>query len=587
VYDWHNPNSISAYPTIYNDYPYRFNWSGVVPSTTNGRATCVTNDGTPELLPSHPAISADLMPSGMPGDNDKGLIYSAVVDDENCYPWGLLLGLFPDVAAVSVCAPPRPSVCAAPMVALATALFLTQTSTSHEAVHDIQTTSPSLGQLGPSVSAIPTDAVQIKSSESSVSFATPRFSSPSHAAVSSPPAPLLSSTVDLSPASQPQPTPAPSPPHSSPPAPLLSSTIDLPPASQPQPTPAPSPPQSSPLPLGISPSPLSSLSQNVASPPTHSVPLPAPLPTAAPPTSTPLSSSAAGTSLLTQPTQSGTAGLSTVGAGTTTLPIPSLSVFAGPPPIVVGSSTVVANSASQYIILGTTLLPGSTVTIGTGPAATVIALQTSNSETQIIIGTSTSLLAKPSTTEPNIRLPSFTIGTQTITANSLSEYIINGQTLAPGSDLTLGTGSSTTIVALQTYNSQTQLIIGTSTSIIGPPATPPLTSILVPGPITIGTQTITPDSVSRYLVASQTLVPGGPAITVSGTPVSLAPSATAVVVGTSTSGLGGYVWSGIGGGFSTATTSGPAVFTGGTEALLCGRAWALTLGVFCGVVAIL
>lgn len=459
-----NPNSISAYPTIYNDYPYRFNWSGVVPSTTNGRATCVTNDGTLELLPSHPAIPASLMPSGGPIENGKGLTYSAVLDSENCYPWGLLLEHFPDVAAVSVCAPPRPTGCAGPMFALSTALFLTQTSTSHEADDGIRTTSPSLGQLGPSVSAVPTDAIQIKSSESSVSFATPRFSSPSEAAV--------------------------------------------------------------------------------ASPPTHSLPLPAPLPTAAPPTPTPLSSSAAGTAFLTQPTQSGTAGLSSVGAGTTTHPIPSPSVFAGPPPIVVGNSTVVANSASQYIILGTTLLPGSTVTIGTGPSATVIALQTSNLETQIIIGTSTSLLAKPSTTEPNIRLPSFTIGTQTITANSLSEYIINGQTLAPGSDLTLGTGPSTTIVALQTSNSQTQLIIGTSTTIIGPPATPPLTSILVPGPITIGTQTLTPDSVSRYLIASQTLVPGGPAITVSGTPVSLAPSATAVVVGTSTS---GYKYERVGG----------------------------------------
>jgi hypothetical protein len=49
--------------------------------------------------------------------------------------------------------------------------------------------------------------------------------------------------------------------------------------------------------------------------------------------------------------------------------------------------------------------------------------------------------------------------------------------------------------------------------------------------LTLGTETFTANSLSQFLVAGQTLVPGGPAITVSGTPISLAPGATAAVVG--------------------------------------------------------
>ena len=40
------------------------------------------------------------------------------------------------------------------------------------------------------------------------------------------------------------------------------------------------------------------------------------------------------------------------------------------------------------------------------------------------------------------------------------------------------------------------------------------------------------------MVGGQTLVPGGAAITVSGTPISLAPGATRVVIGTSTVPIG-------------------------------------------------
>jgi hypothetical protein len=69
--------------------------------------------------------------------------------------------------------------------------------------------------------------------------------------------------------------------------------------------------------------------------------------------------------------------------------------------------------------------------------------------------------------------------------------------------------------------------------------------------LTLGDATATLISSSLYVVGTQTLIPAGPAVTVSGTPISLASSATAVVVGSSTSrlastrGIGDYVWAGI------------------------------------------
>ncbi|KAH0536556.1 hypothetical protein FGG08_006586 [Glutinoglossum americanum] len=57
-----------------------------------------------------------------------------------------------------------------------------------------------------------------------------------------------------------------------------------------------------------------------------------------------------------------------------------------------------------------------------------------------------------------------------------------------------------------------------------------------PPPLTVGNQIITPDSSSRYVVGTQTLLPGGPAITISGTPIDYpaapaAPAAPLLTVG--------------------------------------------------------
>ena len=60
----------------------------------------------------------------------------------------------------------------------------------------------------------------------------------------------------------------------------------------------------------------------------------------------------------------------------------------------------------------------------------------------------------------------------------------------------------------------------------------------VPKLLTVGGSVYTADSSPRYIVGGWTVTPGAPAITVSGTPISLAPSASLAVVGTSTQILG-------------------------------------------------
>ena len=105
----------------------------------------------------------------------------------------------------------------------------------------------------------------------------------------------------------------------------------------------------------------------------------------------------------------------------------------------------------------------------------------------------------------------------------------------------------------------------------------------------IGGQIYTANSLTDFVIAGQTLTPGG-SIVVNGTPISLPPGATDAVVGTSTVGVGGYIMSGFNGGDGG---NGSVVqFLGGArggndllERAL--RATCLTFGALLGAVAIL
>lgn len=191
------------------------------------------------------------------------------------------------------------------------------------------------------------------------------------------------------------------------------------------------------------------------------------------------------------------------------------------PPIIIGSSTMTANAESAYIVAGQTLVPGSSITV----SGTPIALQTAGSDgSALVIGSSTSVLQQnPQATVA--AAPPVIVGGSTLTPNSASEYVVDGQTLKAGSSITVGRGSSTSVVELQTEGSRTILVIGSSSSVLQPQPT---------AVVTIGSARITPNADSEYVVGSQTLAPGASAITISGVEYSLAPDGGQIVAGSST-----------------------------------------------------
>ncbi|KAI9814503.1 MAG: hypothetical protein M1826_002250 [Phylliscum demangeonii] len=278
--------------------------------------------------------------------------------------------------------------------------------------------------------------------------------------------------------------------------------------------------------------------------------------------------------LLQTATQAGAA------AGQTQVVIGSSStiVQANGAPVVAGDQTYSANSASQYVVSGQTLALGSPITVGSGSSETVIALQATATDgaslsplpTLVVLGSSSTAL-----------LPSGTplvIGDQTYRTNSATQYIIEGQTLGLGSTITLGTGPSKTMIDLQTAtDGATQVIFGSAVQTIGPSPTPAAPG-LAPPVLTIGDHTYTANAATQYVVApGLTLTPGGSVVTLGGTPISLGPSASVVVVGSSTETLAAPPRTDVSGGAAsggaaTATAAGAAPYTGSTGLRLYGMA---------------
>ena len=237
--------------------------------------------------------------------------------------------------------------------------------------------------------------------------------------------------------------------------------------------------------------------------------------------------------------------------GSAIIPLPSQSVFT------VGSQTFTANPTGFVVAPGTTLTPGGAATI----SGTMISLPSSGGN--LIIGSSTIPLPPQSI---------FTIGSQTFTASAFGFAIAPGTTLLPGSSLTL----SGTLLSLAPNGASLQ--IGSQTITLS--RTPSTTRLPT---LTINGQTITANPLGQYLLGNQTLIPGGSALTISGTVVSLASNQSVLVVGsrtqrlvngtlvdatsvgtTTTAGLGGAIISGIGGGGeSTGAAQGGQTSTAG------------------------
>lgn len=260
-------------------------------------------------------------------------------------------------------------------------------------------------------------------------------------------------------------------------------------------------------------------------------------------------------------------------------------------PIMIGGTTFVSNPATEYVIGSQTLVPGGPAIMVSGTPVS-LALSASG----IIIGG----IPEPITLTSRHAAPTLTLGSSIMTANSASQYVIGTQTLVPGAPAITVAG---TLISLSPMASD--IVIGGITQISGSPAHSIsqsfvtisenletgsamletviggvtyslVTTILPEAPaITMGGSIVTVNSAGQYIYGSQTPIPGGQAITISETPVSLAPSASDVVVGgttellpwsTNVPGIGGYVYSALGGTpIATGTTQGLIATASGTR----------------------
>ena len=126
----------------------------------------------------------------------------------------------------------------------------------------------------------------------------------------------------------------------------------------------------------------------------------------------------------------------------------------------------------------------------------------------------------PSAVEP----PVLTIGGQSFTANSASAYVAGTITLMPGGPAITVSNTPISLAPAASF-----VVVGSTTQAIATPGIQPAPPI-----ITIGGTPVTAVFTSDFVIGSQTLIPGASAITVSGTFVSLAPSVSFLVVGSST-----------------------------------------------------
>jgi hypothetical protein len=123
------------------------------------------------------------------------------------------------------------------------------------------------------------------------------------------------------------------------------------------------------------------------------------------------------------------------------------------------------------------------------------------------------------------------IGSQTIpfSVNSASEIVVNSQTLHSDAPVIVG---SHTIALNPSAADNSILVNGQPTSLPTPEPLPPAGQHNSGRPaITVAGQTITTNKAGSYVFGSQTLQNGGSAITVSGTPVSLAPASQITIGG--------------------------------------------------------
>jgi hypothetical protein len=147
------------------------------------------------------------------------------------------------------------------------------------------------------------------------------------------------------------------------------------------------------------------------------------------------------------------------------------------------------------------------------------------------------------------------VGNVPVVIGPSSIVVVGSQTLQPGGPAVIVGG----VTPVSLVPSATAIVVGGSTTL----QLPQVSNHPPPPVLTIGSSTLTPNAATQFFIApGQTLVPGGTA-TIDGTLVSLAPSASFLVVAGSTQLLPNAL-----SGSGTVATSPPQIVVGGTTITL-------------------
>ena len=182
------------------------------------------------------------------------------------------------------------------------------------------------------------------------------------------------------------------------------------------------------------------------------------------------------------------------------------------------SSTYTADAASQFIVAGQTLAPGSAILVSGTP------ISLASGGAVAVIGTSTQSLKGAPAITPAPAVLSF--GGSSYTADASSHFIIGGQTLSQSAAVTV----SGTPISLPSGGAIA--VIGSSIQSLK--STPAITP--APAVLSFHGSSYTADASSDFIINGQTLSPGA-AITVSGTPISLPSGGAIAIIGSSTQSL--------------------------------------------------
>ena len=194
-----------------------------------------------------------------------------------------------------------------------------------------------------------------------------------------------------------------------------------------------------------------------------------------------------------------------------------------------GGTITTPNAGPNLVVGSQTLAPG-------GPPITVsgVPVSLASDGNYIVAAGVTNAIARPPPAvggPPAVTpAPAFIFGGSTITLDSATRAVINGQTIQAGGSPIPVSGTPISIAADGGH-----VVVGTSTEKLFNLPIPTAGPAKTPGPaFTLGSSTIYQNGASAFIVDGHTLAPGGPAITVAGTPVSLAIDATHVIVGSTT-----------------------------------------------------